>query len=163
MEKQWSEHRNEITILRDENQQMKRRMKLVEQQNRNMHDRIKKLEDSKFERNVIFQGIRESTWESDENRREKVAVALTELVNRETYEECLGIARNIPISNIRRLGAYNPLKTRPISVEFTCKADVEYLMENKRNLKRGIYVEREYGPETEKNRRLLRPIFNSAR
>ena len=48
-------------------------------------------------------------------------------------------------------------------ITFGCKSDVEYLLENKRNLGHGIFADQEYGPETEKNRKLLRSIFNAAR
>ena len=40
---------------------------------------------------------------------------------------------------------------------------MEYLLEHKRNLDTGIFTDKEYGPEMEKNRKLLRPIFNAAR
>ena len=55
------------------------------------------------------------------------------------------------------------MRSRPLEVTFNCKSDVEYLLENKRCLGRGIFADQEYGPETEKNRKLLRPILNLAR
>ena len=55
------------------------------------------------------------------------------------------------------------MRTRPVSVEFECKGDVEYLLENKRSLKKGVFVDREYGIETEQHRKILKPIFNAAR
>ena len=59
------------------------------------------------------------------------------------------IAKGIPIKSINCLGVYNPMRCRPVSVEFECLGDMEYLIKNKRNLKKGIYIEREYGVETE--------------
>ena len=55
------------------------------------------------------------------------------------------------------------MRCHPITVTFENMMDVEYLLENKKRLGCGIFADQEYGPETEKNRKLLRPIFNLAR
>ena len=78
-------------------------------------------------------------------------------------EERIAIAKKIPIKGINHLGTYHPMRCSPVTVQFECLGDVDYLIENKRNLKKGIYVEQEYGPEIEANRRKLCPIFNAAR
>ena len=54
-------------------------------------------------------------------------------------------------------------KIRPLSVEFSLKQDVEYLLENKNNLREGIYVDREYPLEVEYERKVLWPILKAAR
>ena len=50
-----------------------------------------------------------------------------------------------PILEVKRVGRYSPLRTRPISVKFSCKGDIDYILENKRNLGKGIFTEQEYG------------------
>ena len=64
---------------------------------------------------------------------------------------------------MKRLGQYSSLHTRPVVVEFGYKSDAAYVLQNKKQLRPGVFVEREYGMETSKNRRLLKPIFNAAR
>ena len=112
---------------------------------------------------MVVHGFMEVPWETDEQCRERFAIILSSLVMRNTQEEKMTIAKAIPIKNISRIGVYNPFCIRPTCIEFECKGDVEYLLEHKRSLPKGIYVDREYGEETEKNRKLLRPIFNLAR
>ena len=48
-------------------------------------------------------------------------------------------------------------------MEFSLKQDVEYLFENKNNLKEGIYVDREYPLEIEYERKVLRPHPKSSK
>ena len=55
------------------------------------------------------------------------------------------------------------MRTRPVSVEFLYKADVEYLLKNKKYLSEGIYVDREYCEKTEESRQILRPFLQAAR
>ena len=163
LREEWTKHKEEMEVLVNENQELRRRINIVEKTNSELLNQIKWLEDKQLENRVIVQGIPESTWESEENCKEKIFVAISKLVNRNTYEERLTVARNIPLKNVRRIGRYNPMRTRPVGETFECIGDVEYLLENKCRIERGIYVDKEYGPETEKNRQILRPIFNAAR
>ena len=48
-------------------------------------------------------------------------------------------------------------------MEFSNKFDVEQIFANRFDLNDGIYVNREYSKETERNRRLLRPILQAAK
>ena len=153
----------DLKQLRSTNTVLENRIKRMENQNRDLIKRIQKREDKFLQNNVVLQGISESAWESEENCNEKVRMTLPNIVQCNTYAEKINIARGIPIKSAKRIGRYNPLQTHPISVEFECHGDVEYLLEHKRNLGNGIFTNKEYGPETEKNRKLLRPIFNAAR
>ena len=141
LEEQWTNHREEIKQLRDENWKLKRRVQTVEICNKKLMDQVKKLEDAKLENNVILQGLPEAPWETDEVCRERLAAILADLVHRETLEERIAIVKKIPIKSITRIGYYNPMRCHPVSVEFECLGDVEYLIENKQNLKKGVYVD----------------------
>ena len=55
------------------------------------------------------------------------------------------------------------MTNRPILVKFSCKEDAEYLVRNRKYLKKGIYLDYEYTPEVERERRILRPILRAAR
>ena len=62
----------------------------------------------------------------------------------------------------RRIGRFNENYDRPISIEFTFKHDVDYIMENRSYLESGIYVDQEYTSDIEYKRKLLQPILRAA-
>ena len=97
-----------------------------------MKHRIKQLENASMENNIILQGIPEGPWETNEVCWEKVCQVLSNLVNKDTYEECIDNARKIPIKTVKRLGTYSLLRRRPIVITFECYGDVEYLLANKK-------------------------------
>ena len=43
------------------------------------------------------------------------------------------------------------------------KKDVDHLFKNRKQLPRGVFIDKEYSRTTEKERRLLRPVLNAAR
>ena len=59
-------------------------------------------------------------------------------------------AKKIDISYCMRIGRYRPDNSRPISVTFQRKEDKEQLLQDKRNLPLGIYVNEEYPIEIKK-------------
>ena len=61
-----------------------------------------------------------------------------------------------------RIGKNNPSRCRPIKIAFASKSDADLLMECKKKLQQGIYVDREYSEEEERDRELLRPILKAA-
>ena len=67
------------------------------------------------------------------------------------------------IKKCKRVGRFSRTRARPIKVEFLQCQDVEYIIENKNFLQRGIYVDREYVPEIERKRRILLPILKAAK
>ena len=160
---EWNDHKEEIRRLQVDNQRLNQRLLHVENSNRDLLNRIQQLEDQQVENNIVFSGVQESAWESSVVCREKIVMILARLVKRERWEDQLKIAKNIPILEVKRIGRYSPLRTRPVSVKFSCRGDIDYILENRRSLGKGIFAEQEYGLETTKNRRLLRPILNAAR
>lgn len=54
-------------------------------------------------------------------------------------------------------------KSRPISVTFQKKDDKQKLLENKRNLPTGIYVNEEFPSHVKRDRDMLRPILKLAK
>ena len=48
-------------------------------------------------------------------------------------------------------------------MEFLLKEDAVYLLENRSNLRKGIYIDREYSKDIEYQRKLLRPILQAAK
>ena len=62
-----------------------------------------------------------------------------------------------------RLGHYNPLQCRPISVKFVHKKDVNIVLNSKKKLGSGIFVDKQYSDETESERKYLRSVLSAAR
>ena len=81
----------------------------------------------------------------------------------ETPEEKLECAQKITIRSCRRLGRFNRNRVRLLSVELTHKQDLEYILENRMDLEKGVYVDREYPFEIERKRKTLLPVLRAAK
>ena len=115
-----------------------------------------------MESNIIMHGIKESSWELDSTRKELVVTTTANTITVEDEDKKLEITCNIPIKSTKRLGRYNSLRSRPICISFASKSDADLLIERKKMLKEGIYMDREYSFEDEQKRRKLRPILRAA-
>ena len=78
-------------------------------------------------------------------------------------DECIEVARNMPIKSTQCLGRFVANRNRPISITFENKSDADHLFENKTRLGKGIFADREYCQETERERQYLRPILKQCR
>ena len=95
--------------------------------------------------------------------RKKVYEELSKLTDGDSDQAKLKTAKKMSIRMCKRIGRYSKDRSRPLSVEFLCKEDVEFILTKKTNLRAGIYVDREYPIEIEKKRKLLRPILTAAK
>ena len=162
-QKEWEQQKSDVHNLHVKKERLNFKIKEVEEKNSKLEDRVKKLEDKLMESNLIIHGIKESSWELDSMRNELVIQAIASTVHAENDNNKLEIARKIPITSTTWLGRYNPLRSRPIRVSFTSQSDAELLLERKKKLKQGIYVDREYSEKEEAERKLLHPILRAAR
>ena len=112
---------------------------------------------------MILHGIEEQSPDDLEARIEKVYNAISSTINRDTPTERLVVAREVEIVRTRCLVKADQNKTRPLSVEFASKYDAKQIFANRFSLEQGIYVDREFCFETEKARRLLRPVLKAAK
>ena len=154
---------SEYTVLKAENKALIECVKLVEQKNENLNKRLSELENRLFESNLIIHRIKESAWETDDARTEKIYNVMTETVLGRSYDDRLETVKLMPIKSAKRLGTYSSARSRPISVEFLYRSDADYLMNNKKYLAEGIYVDHEYCKDTEEKRCILRPYLKVAR
>ena len=150
-------------ILQEENKMLSDRIKKIEQKHDKLLNRVCELENRLLEGNLIIRGIKEGPWETEDVRLEKIYHAMTETVLGRNYEDRLETVKLMTIKSTRRLGKYTAMRSRPISVEFHYKSDADYLMNNKKYFREGIYVDREYCKETEEKRRILRPYLQAAK
>ena len=154
---------SENTLLKAENIALIKRVKAVKQINEDLNKRVCELENRLFETNLIIHGIRESAWETDDVLTEKIYDAMTETVLGRNYDNRLETVKLMPIKSAKRLGIYSSVRSRPISVEFLYRSDADYLMNNKKYLGEGIYIDCEYCKASEEKRRILRPFLKAAR
>ena len=138
------------------------------QANHNQNEEINKTQIRKTakqslkENNLVFSGLRENPWETCSTTYGKIYHVISNVMMG-TNKEKLEKAKRIGIVNAIRIGKYKPDHERLICVRFNSHLDVQYIMENKKKLGEGIYVDYEYDQETIKNRKLLYPILKAAR
>ena len=72
-------------------------------------------------------------------------------------------ANNMLIKCCKRLGRFQENESRVISVEFQLKQDADYVIENKKSVGEGIFVDREYSDDVKQRRKSLRPVLKAAR
>ena len=162
-QKEWEQHKTDMQDLKVEKKRLNNKIKEVEERNLILEDRVYKLEDRLLECNLIIHGVKESKWELDSTQNELVVQAIADTVEASTPAQKLEIAKKIPIAGTSRVERYNSMQSRPICVSFASKNDAELLLERRKKLRQGIYVDCEYKEEEEVERKFLRPILKAAR
>ena len=152
-----------IKELQEENKQLNRRLFKLETANKKLTNKMSAIESRSLENNIVFRGISDEKWEKEASSVNKVYGEIGLTIAADNEEERQEATKRIGIRRCRRLGKFVEGKSRPLSVEFSLKQDVEYLLENKNNLREGIYIDREYPIEIEYERKVLRPILKAAR
>ena len=158
--------REELVDTKDmkaENERLTQKVITVEMNNEKLMQRVIKLENRLLESSVIIHGLYERPWEMDDVRKETIYSAISDTLLGRTYEERIEVARTMTRRSSRRIGKYNPMSSRPISVEFLFKEDAIYLLNNRKYLGESVYVDREYCSETEEKRKILCPYLWAAR
>ena len=83
------------------------------------------------------------------NKPEYVYYELSFTIDSVSEHERWRQIKQMEITRCRRIGAFNRDKMRPIRVKFQHRIDVEYILSNKRHLRRGVYVDKAYTAEVE--------------
>ena len=159
----WETSFKECQEIRTKNSELQKRIEKVEQKKKCLNNKFNLLEDKLLEGNIIFQGIPESLWEPSTTTKEKVLTAISHTISSSDQEDKMNQVRGIHIKDVRRIGRYVAMKTHPVLVEFCHKADDDYLLSNHTNLPQGVYIDKQYSEETEREQRKLRPILRAAR
>ena len=157
------QQRTEITSIKAENIQLKDLCSKMVHEHDELKRRVSNLEDMKLNGNVIFHGIPETRWEKDDETLSKVYNMMAEISEGNTKQDKLEQAKKVKILSVRRLGKPIEDRTRPIQVKYKNENDVIELLNNKRKLPKGIYADKEYTAETDRRRRILRPILKAAK
>ena len=121
----------------------------MEKENVELKQKLTEIEDQMLETSVVLMGLHEDKWEDAEPRRMLIDKELSDISLGENDEERLANANAMKIVKTERIGGYNPSKGRPISIKFTFKSDTDWLLSSRKNLNKGIFVDKQYSDETE--------------
>ena len=139
------------------------RLTKIEMENEELKQELVNVEDKLLESSIVINGISEEKYEEPEPRHAKLNKELARILSGNTDEEKLENADALQIVSTERVGKFNPQKGRPIAVKFMKKSDATMVLDMKKKLQKGIYVDQFYSVETEKQRKRLRPILSAAR
>ena len=156
-------HDNEIKGLREKNDQLMQKVTVLETKQGLLKSKLNAIERKTLECCLVFKGIPDSDWEKEPVTKQKLYQELSRMVDGETEKDCITGATSMIIKQCKRLGRYQETKARAISVEFQLKQDVNYILENKKSLNNGIFIDREYSDEVEQSRKALRLVLKAAR
>ena len=156
-------HIEEVAQIKVVQERMEIRVSEVERENEELKSKLSDMEDMLLENSVVLFGIKEEKWEEPSPRRELVNKELAYLMTGDSAEVKLNKAREINIENVERIGKFNPSKGRPVAIKFTSRRDAERVIDGKKDLRKGIFVDRRYCEASEYERKRLRPILSAAR
>ena len=141
------------------------KVKHIESEQSKLKKRIKDLENRVLCNNLVLKGIPDVKWEEERETLRKVYQELSNVIDVKENEDKLVAVQEIGIRRCKRMGRYNEESTRPrpISLELVHRQDVLYLLENKKRLNKGIYLDKEYSQDVERKRKILRPILQAAK
>ena len=152
-------HSKEIEGLREENLRLNRKVQQLSAEQHRMKNQLTRIELKHLDQALIIRGITEEFKETEVIICEKIHQILSNIMQGDTDEEKLVAARCIVIKNCKWLGHFNSKRIRSISVELTHKEDIEFILENRFDLEKGVYIDREYPMETERKRKTLLPGY----
>ena len=153
----------QLVEIKEDNSNMNEQYNKIQREHYQMKRKINRIEERLLDNNLIIHGIKEGPWEKEPALKEKIVAAMAETVDDDDPDEQLSCAKTITIERCKRLGKYVDGKNRPISMTLLKHSHVDFLLENKKYLPDGVYIDREYTKEVENNRRTLRPILKAAR
>ena len=157
------EQQHQIEMLKRENCEMQLRCTKLETDQRQLKNKLSKIENELLESTAIIHGVHEDRWEEGSTRYNMVVDVLAYTMFGSNHHEQMSAARKILIKKTSRVGKYNPYKGRPILVTFVYNEDCEHLLANKKYLPKGVFADKQYCAEIENTRRILRPVIRKAR
>ena len=125
----------------------------MEYEQNKLKTKLDSIENKGLECSVIIRGIIETVSEDTSVLMEKVYKELSKTIDARSEWERLKLAKEIDLVKCRQIGRPLPGRSRPISVEFQYQQDMDYILGNKKFLRKDIFVDKEYTPEVERYRR----------
>ena len=128
-----------------------------------MKRQITKIETKGLDQCLIIRGLPEEPKQTEQMIFNKLHNTLSIVMQGETEEEKLSAAKQLAFQWCWRLGRYSRNRPRLVSVELVHKQDAEFILENRFDLPRGIYVDREYPIDIERKWKTLLPVLQAAK
>ena len=129
----------------------------MESENTNLKERLLELEYRQTRNNLLFEGLAESENESEYDCIMKIRRLL----------KCIpGLDSNFRVDRCHRIdGPYKPCAAKPrrIICVFNWFVDVQFILQNRKQLPKGVYVNEDLPDEWLDRRKILRPIYNAAK
>ena len=137
--------------------------KLLRRENASLKEQISKIESNQVRNNIIISGIPEGKWETYDTTVARIYDTIATAFSSGDIDRALEEARQIEIVCCNRIGRYQIGRHRSISVTLRNYANKEKIMQHKKNLPNGIYINEEFPLEVKRNRDKLRPIWKLAK
>ena len=147
----------------EKNSQMINENKRLRRENASLKDRISKIESNQVRNNIIISRIPESKWEPYNTTVARIHDTIAAAFSSGHIDQALEEARQIEIVCCNRIGRYQMGRNRSISATLHNYGDKEKIMQHKKNLPNGIYINEEFPLEVKCNRDKLRPIWKLAK
>ena len=147
------EQKNTIDVLQTENKILSNRVHRLENEQSKLKSKISQIENKTLECGLIIKGILETIRETEQDL---IIIGDSES-NR--YDQ----AQKMEIRKCKQVGKFNHDRSRHLSVEFLSRQDCTYILTNRSWLREGVYIEQEYSLDTERKRKLLRPIVRASK
>ena len=126
------------------NNKIEKKLVLNEERHKKLENRISLLEDQLLEKNVIFQGIHEEEYKDQSDIKVQVVKAIAHTMEGDDFEAKKTLVGQTSINSVERVGKFKPLRARPVKVKFLEKKDVDHLFKNRKQLPRGVFIDKEY-------------------
>ena len=125
--------------------------KLLHRENATLKERISKIESNQVRNNIIISGIPEGKWETYDTTVSRIYDTIATAFSIGDIDQAMEEARQIEIVCCNRIGKYQMRKHRSISVTLRNYANKEKIMQHKKNLPTGIYINEEFPLEVKHN------------
>ena len=154
-----------LSGLAKETKHVVTRVKRIEDEQTKLKRKIQDLESRVLCNNLVLKGVTDTKWEEERETLHKVYQELSAIIDVKDGENKLEKAQQIGIRKCKRMGRYteDTTRPRPISIELVHRHDALNLIDNKRILNKGVYLDKEYPQDIERKRKILRPILKAAR
>ena len=156
-------HSDEIRDLKDENLRLNRKVHQLTAEQSRMKQQLNKIETKCLDNCLIIRGLPEEPKETEQMIIDKLHNAISAIMQGDSEEERLNTAKQIVILRCRRIGRYSRTRPHPVSTELLHKQDIEFILDNRFNFPRGIYVDKEYPIDIEHKRKTLLPVLRAAK
>ena len=156
-------HSVQLKDLQDENSRLNRKVQQLTAEQGRMKQQLSKIENIALENSLIIRGLPEVFKETEPMIIDKLHRVLSKIMQGDTDKLKIANAKQITVKSCHRLGRPTKQRIHPVSIELYHKQDVDFILENRFDLDRGIYVDRAYPMDVERKRKTLLPILRAAK